>query len=118
MKRYIGFAVLALATAGCGGAPNREAPAAAETEMSGADAYMAQCAGCHETGLQGAPVIGDKAYWESRSKVWKSVLVDHAKTGYLDMPPRGGRSDLSDATIEAAVEYMLELVNAPPPPGG
>ena len=90
----------------------------ATTEMSGMDAYMAQCAGCHETGLQGAPVVGDKAYWESRSKLWQSVLVDHAKTGYLDMPARGGRQDLSDATIQLAVEYMLSLTYPELPPGG
>ncbi len=97
-----------------------DTPAAdvATTDMSGADAYMAQCAGCHETGLQGAPVVGDKAYWESRSKLWQSVLVDHAKTGYLEMPARGGRQDLSDATIEAAVEYMLSLTYPDIPPGG
>ena len=40
------------------------------------------------------------------------IIMDHAKTGYLDMPARGGRSDLSDETIELAVEYMLELTFA------
>ena len=106
--------------AACGSNPPEEAVAADATnavEMSGVDAYMAQCAGCHETGLQGAPVVGDKAYWEHRSKLWSTVIVDHAKTGYLDMPAKGGRSDLSDATIEAAVEYMLELTYPDMPPG-
>ena len=116
MKLHPGLAVAVVAlTAGCGGSPRVETPAA-ETELSGADAYMAQCAGCHETGLTGAPVIGDRTYWASRSKLWKDVLVDHATTGYLDMPARGGRPDLSDATIEAAVEYMLDLVAAEPLP--
>ena len=100
--------VAALVTA-CSGSPRIDEEAAHDVQMSGEDAYEAQCAGCHETGLNGAPVVGDKAYWESRSKLWHSVLVDHAKTGYLDMPPRGGRQDLSDATIEAAVDYMLSL---------
>ena len=117
MNRRLCLAMsMAVVAAACSSAPSGEPPAA-RTEMSGADAYMAQCAGCHETGLQGAPVVGDKSYWDSRSRIWKSVLVDHATTGYLDMPARGGRSDFSDATIEAAVDYMLELVNAPPPIG-
>ena len=96
---------------GCGTTPDSDEAMAdsATTELSGVDAYMSQCAGCHETGLQGAPIVGDKAYWESRSKLWQSVLVDHAKTGYLDMPARGGRLDLSDATIQAAGEYMLSI---------
>ena len=86
------------------------APAASgETySESGETAYLAHCAGCHETGLQGAPVVGDKADWEGRSKLWQAVMMDHAKTGYLDMPAKGGRPDLSDRTIEVAVEYMLE----------
>jgi cytochrome c5 len=110
MKQLLCNAIAACAlvvAAGCGGSPRVEP--AAETDMSGADAYMAQCAGCHETGLMGAPIVGDKAYWDSRSRLWQSVLVDHATTGYLDMPARGGRPDLSDATIEAAVEYMLAI---------
>lgn len=78
------------------------------TSMTGEQAYEQQCAGCHETGINGAPVVGDTAYWEHRSRLWQAVIMDHAKTGYLDMPARGGRSDLSDETIELAVEYMLE----------
>ncbi|MEO1202663.1 MAG: c-type cytochrome [Pseudomonadota bacterium] len=115
------MAVLLTSIAACGTTPGGDDDAMAadtgKTEMSGMDAYMAQCAGCHETGLQGAPIVGDKAYWESRSKLWKNVLVDHAKTGYLDMPARGGRQDLSDATIEAAVDYMLSLTYPDGPPG-
>lgn len=84
----------------------------ASTTMSGQEAYEQQCAGCHETGMHGAPVVGDRAYWENRSRLWQAVIMDHAKTGYLDMPARGGRSDLSDETIELAVEYMLELTFA------
>jgi len=112
--------IAAVIVSACSNTPTVEAarPAAdsATPDMTGADAYMAHCAGCHETGLQGAPVVGDKAYWESRSKLWQSVLVDHAKTGYLDMPAKGGRPDLPDATIEAAVDYMLSLTYPDMPP--
>lgn len=108
-------AIAPLVISACAG--SRGADTSPSTEMSGADAYMAQCAGCHETGLQGAPVVGDRAYWESRSKLWQSVLVDHAKAGYLNMPARGGRQDLSDSSIEAAVDYMLSLTYPDMPAG-
>jgi cytochrome c len=40
------------------------------------------------------------------------VLRDHALNGFTGdtgfMPPKGGRIDLSDEEILAAVEYMLE----------
>ena len=104
----------ALAVSACNNTQVREMEAApvASTTISGQEAYETQCAGCHETGINGAPVVGDRAYWENRSRLWQAVIMDHAKTGYLDMPARGGRSDLSDETIELAVEYMLELTFA------
>lgn len=84
--------------------------------VSGKEAYLEHCAGCHETGISGAPVVGDHSYWKTRSRLWQAVLMDHAKTGYLDMPAKGGRPDLTDRTIDAAVEYMLEITypNTPP----
>jgi cytochrome c5 len=40
------------------------------------------------------------------------TLVEHAINGYQGsagyMPPKGGRADLSDDAIKAAVEYMAE----------
>jgi len=77
--------------------------------VSGKEAYLEHCAGCHDTGISGAPVVGDHSYWDKRSKLWQAVLMDHAKTGYLNMPAKGGRPDLPDRTIDAAVEYMLEI---------
>jgi len=35
--------------------------------VSGEDAYVEYCAVCHETGMLGAPIVGDPATWESRS---------------------------------------------------
>jgi cytochrome c5 len=34
--------------------------------------------------------------------------MEHAKTGYFEMPARGGKSELPDEVISAAAEYMLE----------
>jgi len=88
----------------------------AEARVFGEDAYLQFCAGCHETGLLDAPVVGNRSDWEQRSQLWQAVVMAHARNGYLDMPARGGRTDLPDATIDAAVEYMLEITYADLPP--
>ncbi len=75
----------------------------------GEQAYNEYCAGCHETGMLGAPVVGNAQDWASRSDLWDAVLFDHAITGYLEMPAKGGRNDLPDDVVKAAAEYMLEI---------
>ena len=76
--------------------------------VDGEAAYSEHCAGCHETGMLGAPREGHPAEWEGRSNLWQGVLMEHAKTGYFNMPARGGKSDLPDEIVNAAAEYMLE----------
>jgi len=75
----------------------------------GEAAYQEHCAGCHETGMLGAPIAGDPEDWGSRSQLWDAVLLDHAITGYLEMPAKGGRGDLPDEVVKAAADYMLEI---------
>ncbi len=76
--------------------------------INGEAAYLEHCAGCHETGMMGAPREGEPMDWQARSNLWQAVLMEHAKTGYFDMPARGGKMDLPDEVVEAAAEYMLE----------
>ena len=76
--------------------------------IDGEFAYMEHCAGCHETGMLGAPREGQPQEWAGRSNLWQAVLVEHAKTGYFDMPARGGNTQLPDEVVAAATEYMLE----------
>ena len=80
----------------------------ADGSINGEAAYLEHCAGCHETGMLGAPREGQPADWESRSKLWQGVLMEHAKTGYFDMPAKGGKTNLPDEIVDAAAEYMLE----------
>ena len=77
--------------------------------LEGEAAYLEFCAGCHETGMLGAPVAGDAADWGSRSQLWDAVLLDHAITGYLEMPAKGGQVDLPDEVVRSAAEYMLRM---------
>ena len=86
-----------------------DADAAGQTAaINGESAYLEHCAGCHETGMLGAPREGEPIDWESRSNLWQAVLMEHAKTGYFDMPARGGKTELPDEVVDAAAEYMLE----------
>ena len=62
----------------------------------------------------GAPLAGNKAAWEPRIAKGIPTLEKHSlegfkgKTGF--MPPKGGRTDLSDDAVKAAVKYMVSLV--------
>jgi cytochrome c5 len=80
----------------------------ADLAANGEAAYLQYCARCHEEGMFGAPRRGQPQDWQSRSRLWQAVLMEHAKEGYLDMPARGGTMDLPDEVVSAAAEYMLE----------
>ncbi len=70
--------------------------------------YDAVCAGCHNTGLIGAPKVGAAADWKPRVQNGIAVLYRNAISGTPKrMPPKGGRADLSDADIRGVVDYML-----------
>jgi len=114
MRRTILLLAGGLLLAACGqdSDPQPAAPAAAPaisvTGIDGAVAYEEHCAACHETGLLGAPQEGVAADWEDRSSLWQAVLMEHARTGYFDMPAKGGKTELPDDVVNAAAQYMLE----------
>jgi cytochrome c5 len=88
--------------------PEAAAPVAAK--LTGEQVYNDACFACHGTGVGGAPKLGDAAAWKPRVAKGKATLHKHAlegfqgETGY--MPPKGGRVDLSDEEIIAAVGYL------------
>ena len=84
-----------------------DAPAAAPVKMSGKDVYSAACAACHDTGAAGAPKVGDKGAWSARIGQGADALYTNAIKGKGAMPPKGGRADLDDDAIKAAVDYMV-----------
>ncbi len=85
------------------------APVAAS--LSGPQVYNTACLACHTPGVAGAPKLGDKEAWAPRIARGMDVLKDRAINGYQGeqgyMPPKGGRTDLSDQEIVAAIEYMV-----------
>ena len=78
----------------------------------GQQTYQQACFACHGTGVAGAPKIGDKAAWGPRIAQGLPTLYEHALKGFKGksgvMPAKGGRVDLSDDVVKAAVRYMVE----------
>jgi len=114
-RRVLMLAAVLLLTACANDAANRSepdtglSPGGEPAAVNGARAYKDYCAGCHETGMLGAPIVGETSEWATRSQLWDAVLFDHAQTGYLEMPAKGGRMDLPDDIVKAAAEFMLKV---------
>ena len=89
------------------------APAPAKA-MDGKMVYETACMACHGMGIAGAPKVGDKGAWGPRIAAGKPTLYKHAIAGLQGsvgfMPAKGGRSDLSDAAVKSAVDYMVSQV--------
>lgn len=88
------------------------APAAASAALTdGKSVYESACVACHATGLAGAPRTGDVAAWAPRIAQGLATLEKHAIEGFQGatgvMPAKGGRTDLSDDAVRAAVEHLL-----------
>jgi cytochrome c5 len=88
-----------------------KAEALAEQKLEeGKKIYESNCAGCHDTGVSGAPKPGDKEAWRERltpgvaAMVKKSIEGYEGKTGV--MPPKGGNDTLTDDEVANAVNFM------------
>jgi cytochrome c5 len=95
-------------------APPAAAPAVAATpaaDLTGEQVYNQACVACHGAGVAGAPKFGDKAAWAPRIAQGLDTLNTHALQGYQGkagyMPPKGGRTDLSDQSIVNGVDYIV-----------
>ncbi|MFH0351819.1 MAG: c-type cytochrome [Chromatiales bacterium] len=84
----------------------------ASPDDKGKAVYDGSCFACHTSGLAGAPKLGDKAAWKPRVAQGMETLVAHAIQGFQGqggmMPPKGGRDDLADTDVKAAVMYMVD----------
>lgn len=86
---------------------------AATQAMDGPSVYGSACVVCHGAGVAGAPKPGDMAAWSTRIAQGKATLYKHALEGYTGskgfMPAKGGRMDLPDDAVKAAVDHMVSL---------
>jgi len=93
---------------------NAETVAAApivDVTLSGEEAY-ATCSACHDAGIAGAPQIGIADLWADRIAQGMDKLYENAINGFSGtagfMPAKGGNAALSDESVKAAVDYMVE----------
>jgi cytochrome c5 len=101
------IAIKAVAAAGPGTASTVAMP------KSGTELFEQTCSACHGQGIAGAPKAGDKAAWAPRIAEGKATLYQHALQGFQGksgvMPPKGGRTDVSDDLVRQAVDHMVQM---------
>jgi cytochrome c5 len=81
---------------------------------NGAEVYQQVCVTCHGPGIGGAPRADDATAWSARVAKGKNTLYQHAIGGFHGeaglMPPKGGRTDIPDELIQAAVDHMIGAI--------
>ncbi len=74
------------------------------------------CSACHANTLSEAPQLKHPEAWAPRLAKGRETLYKSALEGFVgptgeEMPPRGGNSDLSDAEVKAAVDFIFTTVS-------
>ncbi len=80
----------------------------AAADLSGEQVYQQVCAACHAAGVLNAPKPGDTAAWAPRKAKGNDALYASALNGIGAMPAKGGRADMSDDAIKAAVDHLIK----------
>ena len=95
-----------------GEAPQLAVADASEEVLPGDEVFNSSCSACHGSGVAGAPKVGDSAAWADRISEGIETLYTHAIDGFQGssgiMPAKGGNASLSDGSIHAAVDFMVE----------
>lgn len=73
-----------------------------------AEIYQGKCAACHNTGVAGAPKLGEVSDWEARVAKGMEVVFENAWNGLNAMPPKGLCMDCSEQEMRATIEYMID----------
>ena len=107
-------ALLAVAVAGPASGDERFPVFGGKILQSGREIWLENCLGCHGDGTADAPRPEIYEEWRTRIEQPREVLYRHAIEGFFGpdysmMPPRGGNPSLSDAAVQSAVDYMLQL---------
>lgn len=92
------------------------APSPASDVPDGKRIFKRVCSACHANDLSEAPQLKQPAMWASRLAKGREALYHSAMNGFVgptgeEMPPRGGRPELTDAEIRAAVDFIISNVN-------
>ena len=78
----------------------------AGTLQKGEKLYKSAWIACHSTGAANAPKLGNKQAWAPIIARGMDEMVTVATNGKGAMPARGG-TKADDATLRAAIEYMV-----------
>lgn len=86
-----------------------EAVSVGASDIDGQAIYSQACIACHMSGVGGAPILGNAEQWAPRIAKGMDTLYASGLNGVAGtaMIAKGGRMDLSDAQIKAAVDYMV-----------
>ena len=79
--------------------------ASAASAADGQAVYDANCAMCHK---MMKPKTGDKAAWAPLLTLGVDTLTANTIKGKGMMPAKGGKPNLSDADVKAAVQFMVD----------
>ena len=77
-------------------------------ERSGEEIYNSICAGCHTSGVMGAPKYASLEDWAPRVDLGLEKLTLSAIAGKGGMPAKGTCMDCTDNDIKITVQYMLD----------
>ncbi len=72
--------------------------------------YDRVCYKCHRSGVDEAPIAGDKEAWAPRLASGMATLYRSVMEGKGEMPPRANKPELTDEELKAGVDYMVGLV--------
>lgn len=98
------FLLTIIFASGCGNRPDLSGFDLAK----GKQIYSNICIACHLAGMSSAaPKIGNRRDWAERINQGMETLFEHSLNGFNDMPPRGGKPNLSNQEVKDAVAYMV-----------
>jgi len=70
--------------------------------------YQRSCLACHNTGVSGAPALGDKAAWNALMAKGMDAVISNIISGLNTMPVRGLCFTCTDDDLRALVDYMFQ----------
>lgn len=107
------FFFLVCLLAGCGGGGGGT-PAQTE-EHPGQKIYRKYCRTCHQGGVAGSPLFGDKEAWAPRIEKGRETLLTNTIEGIPPaMPKKGACTGCTEEELEHAIDFMLQAVEDDP----